>query len=131
MQQRIKNWLQDNALFIALGVSFLIALLSLMNTKHIPDTGLGISDKFLHIFAYVVLMWSWLLVQRNNNSLKKRLVLFICLMVFGIILEILQGTVITNRTTDWKDVVANISGLILGLISFGYLFRLLFNKING
>ena len=128
MQQHIKNWLLDKALFIALGNSFLIAILSLINAEHIPDTGIEISDKFLHVFAYVVLMWSWLLVQRDNKSFKRGLILLIVLMIYGIILEVLQGGININRTTDWKDVIANLLGLILGLLSFKKLYKQVFKE---
>lgn len=96
----------------------------------IPSTGVKVSDKVLHSLAYMVLMWSWLLYFRDNNSLKNRFFLIISLTVFGIILEVLQGGSLVNRTPDWKDVIANVLGLILGMLTFGFLYRFIKNKDN-
>ena len=130
MLQYIKNWWLDNSLFVAISLSLGIIFLSLLNMGVIPSTGVKVSDKVLHSLAYMVLMWSWLLYFRDNNSLKNRFFLIISLTVFGIILEVLQGGSLVNRTPDWKDVIANVLGLILGMLTFGFLYRFIKNKDN-
>jgi VanZ family protein len=126
MLQHIKNWWLNNALLIAIGVSIIIIILSLISTSVIPSTKIKISDKFLHSVAYFGLMWSWLMVLRNKKSNNPKLLLIISLTVFGIILEVLQGKLGVHRTPDWKDIIANIIGLGFGMFTFKPLFRLLF-----
>ncbi len=126
MLKRIKNWLQVNALFIALVISVIIVLLSLIKTNQLPIASVGVSDKALHSFAYLVLTWSWLLVFRKNTSFKTKLVLFAVLLFFGIILELIQGEITHYRTADWKDVVANAIGILLGIFTFKNAYKILF-----
>ncbi len=121
MLKHIKNWWKDNALIVAIGISLSIIALSLISTNVIPSTSIKVSDKFLHAFAYFILIWSWMVVFREKNTLKRKLILIITLTVFGIILEILQGQMGAQRTPDWKDVLANMLGLGLGMITFKYL----------
>lgn len=130
MLQHIKNWWLDNSLFVAISLSLGVIFLSLLNMSVIPSTGVKVSDKALHSIAYMVLMWSWLMYFRDNNSLKNRFLLIISLTVFGIILEVLQGGSLVNRTSDWKDVIANVLGLLLGMLTFGFLYRIIKNKDN-
>lgn len=126
MLKPIKNYWLNNALIFALLVSILIAVLSLLNPAQMPTNGIGVSDKFLHVSAYVFLMWSWLLVFRNNPTAGLKLSLLLALTVFGVLLEYLQGSLTDYRTADWKDVVANTFGLITGLISFRFVYRIVF-----
>ena len=130
MLQPIKNWLQDNALLTALLISFVVVILSLINSDVIKTPNINVSDKFLHGLAYTSLMWSWLFVFRNKKTIQIKLFLFIGLLVFGIILEILQGALTTSRTADWKDALANTIGLLVGLISFPFLYKLIFKPVN-
>jgi len=120
MLQPIKNWLQNKALFIALAISLVIIALSLVNTAKLPEPGIKVSDKILHSTAYMGLMWSWLLVFRNKKSLKNLFIIFSVLVVFGMLLEVLQETLTTYRTADWRDVIANSFGLLIGIISFHF-----------
>ena len=126
MLQPIKNWLQDNALLVALLISFTVALLSLISSDAIKTPRINVSDKFLHGLAYTGLMWSWLFFFRNKRTTQIKLFLFLGLLLFGIILELLQGELTASRTADWKDVLANTTGLLLGLISFPFLYKLFF-----
>jgi len=128
MLQHIKNWWLDNSLFIAIAVSLGVLFLSLLNSSTLPKYTIGVSDKVLHSFAYMVLIWSWLGYFYEDKSLRTKLILIISLTIFGIILELLQGGSLFNRTTDWKDVVANIIGLVLGALTFDFLFKLLGKK---
>ncbi len=96
---------------------------SLMNSSHIADVGIKVSDKFLHASAYVVLMISWLMYTTYAPRKVKDGLLFIILAVFGIIIELLQGSLTQSRTGDFLDVIANITGLIIGLLIFKYLIK--------
>ena len=126
MLQHIKTWFLRSSLFIAIALSIIIAIISLISAANLPSHNFNISDKLLHAFAYFALIWSWLLVFRSRHNIKTKLLIFICLVVFGIILELLQGSMMLNRSADWKDVVANSIGLLAGLVSFKYVYKVLF-----
>lgn len=128
MLQPIKNWFLRNSALIAFSLSVFVAVASLISTNSLPKQNFNISDKALHALAYFLLMWSWLIVFRKDRSFKSKLSIFMCLLVFGIILEFLQGEMLLHRTADWKDVMANITGLMLGLITFKHMYRITFKK---
>lgn len=123
MLQHIKKLLVHNALLIAILVTVAIAILSLTS---VPKLNLGFnfksSDKFLHILAYFVLSSIWYFSLKEK--IKKpsfKYTLIVCMIIYGIILELLQGGMTTYRTGDFYDVIANTIGIILA--------SLLFNKL--
>ena len=130
MLKRIKNWWLDNSLWVALSVSLLIIVASLIPTDVLPTPHLKDSDKLLHGSAYIGLIWVWLLAFRNRYSIKKGIILFLSLSVFGIILEILQGALTTFRTPDWRDALANLVGLVVGLVTYKQFYKLVFGVKN-
>lgn len=131
MLQRIKNWFLNSSLFFAIILSLAIVIMSLMHSANLPTQNFNISDKVLHAIAYFGLIWSWLLVFRNNKTIKSKLILFIALIAFGIILELLQGSIMQlHRSADWRDILANLCGLFLGLVTFKYMYLVLFKKLE-
>jgi len=128
MLQHIKNWLRVKSLTIAVIVSLVVVVLSLLNMNSGPSLPIKVSDKLLHGLAYLVLMWSWLFYFRDKKSLKTRIILIISLTLLGIILEILQGVSLIGRTQDFNDVLANVIGLIIGIVSFDFLYTIIFKK---
>jgi VanZ family protein len=127
MPKHIKKWLLDNSLLIAIIVSIIIITLSLINTNQIPKSSIKISDKLMHGLAYLTLFWSWRLVYRKINDKELILLIFI-LIVFGIFLEVLQGILTSYRTADWKDVFANIFGILIGTFTFKTAYRIVFGE---
>ena len=129
MLRRIKNLLEHNALWIAIAITVAIAVLSLSVTPKL-NLGLNIksSDKYLHALAYFTLSLSWLFVFRNQIGYRIKFVLFTVLAIYGIILEILQQTLTDNRTADLFDELANVTGILLGLLVFDKFLRW-FNSI--
>ncbi|MFK8060473.1 MAG: VanZ family protein [Polaribacter sp.] len=124
MQKRIKNLFKDNLFLIAIFITLFIAYLSLikMPTKSMPSfQGL---DKVYHFFAYFTLAICWLFNFYKKNSLKYAIV--ISCIIYGIIIELLQGTLTDSRTADYKDVLANTLGILFALV----IFNLIFKKIN-
>ncbi len=126
MLQHIKSWFLRSSLLIAVLLTVTLAILSLVSTSSLPTGQFNISDKILHAFAYFVLVWSWLLVFRKKDSFRVKLILFIVLLAFGIILELLQGKMMLHRSADWRDVLANVVGLSTGLATFKFMYRSLF-----
>jgi VanZ family protein len=129
MLKLIKNWLLDNAKQLAILVSLVIVLLSLIKSDSLPVPKLNVSDKLLHAFAYSGLIWSWLLAFRKKLTVKNKLFIFVLLFLLGVLLEFLQGILTQYRTPDIKDALANFIGLVVGLITFKPLASLVFGKL--
>ncbi|MCP4388019.1 MAG: hypothetical protein GY802_06975 [Gammaproteobacteria bacterium] len=100
----IRCWYLLGALML-LGV----ATLSLMP---MPDVGVG--DKLSHVVTYIFLGGWFGLLAANRQVLGATVV---GLMAYGILLELLQGMT-TYRYAEWGDVVANASGILIGVLFY-------------
>ncbi len=127
--------LVDKALgFIAVSYSIALTIGSLVKPIAVKTTISNI-DKLLHLGAYFGLAILWLLyihvlkmsLHRNWASSKIYFGTASLLIIYGIVIEVLQGSTTTYRTPDVWDVLANTIGVILGSL----LFMLLFKKFNG
>jgi hypothetical protein len=120
MLKRIKKLLEDNALILAIIATIIIAILSL---GHIPKLNFGLkielSDKYLHSFAYftLTLVWYFALREKIKKSKFKNFVIA-SLILYGVILEALQGGITNYRTADIYDILANIVGIVFAAIVF-------------
>lgn len=122
----IKKLLERNALFIAILISVLIAIISLISLKGVHLLKTQNSDKYGHFLTYFILGLSWLKAIKNpfrKNSINYIIIfLIIC---YGIILEVLQDVLTTYRQADLLDIIANSTGVIFALI----LYNLMKKKI--
>ncbi|MBJ2173742.1 VanZ family protein [Aureibaculum sp. A20] len=117
MLKHIKQLLERNALIVAIFITLLVTLLSLISLKGVAKINVSNSDKYGHFIAYFTLGVSWLYAFRSR--FKRWLHIVALLIIFGMVLEVLQGTLTTYRTADWHDEVANASGVILAyLVSY-------------
>lgn len=130
MQKRIVNFWLANARWIAFLFTGLVIITSLASLNSLSIKSVLVSDKVLHISAYIVLMWVWLMVFKQKSIRNRKWLLVVLLTLFGILIEGLQGYVTQSRTPDWIDVFANFIGLIIGIITFkAFTDRLLKNTI--
>ena len=121
MLKHIKALLEDNALFIAIFFTISITIGSLVKSDVIAIEIVSISDKTIHFIAYFFLMLSWLYVFFKKKSFSKNVkFIFIGCIVFGIIIEILQGVTTTHRTLSFLDVAANTLGVLFASTVFHF-----------
>jgi len=121
MLKYIKALLEDNALFIAIFFTISITIGSLVKSDVIAIEIVSISDKTIHFIAYFFLMLSWLYVFFKKKSFSKNVkFIFIGCIVFGIIIEILQGVTTTYRTLSFLDVAANTLGVLFASTVFHF-----------
>ena len=118
MLKRIKKLLEHNIFWLAIIATLIIAFLSL---TAVPKINLGLKiksgDKILHVLAYFTLSTVWFLaLQKKMGDLNVKLLLILSLIMYGIILEVLQGGITNYRTGDIFDVVANTVGVLLALL---------------
>jgi len=80
----------------------------------------------LHAIAYFILTLFWLFyylmkMPENNNYKWKFFYISVLVIVFGMLIEVLQGTLTSYRQPDWADILANSIGVLVA-----FLFCILF-----
>lgn len=88
-----------------------VTVLSLVSFNNNVFSSPKNTDKVVHFTFYFI--FTFLLTNCFNKVNKKIYILIIALTVsYGIIIEILQGTLTETRQADFFDVVANTAGVI-------------------
>lgn len=107
----------------------LITVLSLVTFPDDPDQGmdLPLSDKAVHFIFYFIAasLCVFYLREKTNGRLKlakASLYGLLAVVVYGIIIEVLQATLTTNRSGEFYDVLANCIGGIAGILFVRLLF---------
>lgn len=85
--------------------------------------GFDPTDKMLHAGAYLflALLWKLFFLFQNSDFKRYKSNLYwvaIACFVFGMLIEVLQGTLTSYRTPDWWDVLANSTGVLLAVVFF-------------
>lgn len=125
-------------LIIAVLYTLLISVLSLIQLGKISIGDFNPTDKMMHLGAYFILAFVWFfyyLFKKQDNSIKLKMFFYISLVIvlFGILIEVLQGAVTEYRDPDWADILANSIGVLLAFVMcIGLLkyFKRLKHKIN-
>ena len=94
---------------------------------HIPIPPLvrkaGVSDKIIHFVAYLVLVFLlWFAISPDRKVTWRRTTawwVFFGAVCYGIIDELLQGVVV-GRSCDAMDFLADLAGVLTGLILFAF-----------
>ena len=103
-QQQIRTWVR---------AAFWCALLFAYVCAVIPGgPEIGNSDKDGHVLAFVTLSF----IARLGWSRRSAIAIAVALVVFGIFIELSQATPIVHRDADVWDVVADLVGVIVGLV---------------
>ena len=116
--------------FVAISYTIALTIGSLVKPVTI-DVSVRNIDKLLHLGAYFGLAMLWLSYYHLIKTSQYRkwakprayAVVAIALVVYGIVIEILQGSATTYRTPDGWDVLANSIGVALGTLTFVLFFK--------
>lgn len=106
-------------ILLAIAYTTVLTVVSLMTLRNLPDVGVSYGDKIFHFFAYFVMAFLWALAWFFSfNFDKKRSIrnAFIIAVIFGIIIEVLQGTLTASRSLDVYDMLANTLGALLAAV---------------
>lgn len=108
--------------FSALVWTFTILFLSLSSFEKVqlPIKVEG-HDKMAHFLMYAVYAFAIVFSFKNvkNRKFKFYFFIFLYLFLFGGLMEVLQGVLTNNRSTDFLDAIANGIGALIG-ITFAY-----------
>lgn len=121
--KRINRLLENKTiLIIALLYSGAITYLFLLPSSDLPKVNLPAgTDKVVHLAIYLGFAFLWqLYLFRKNGKLSRFhiLMLLVGSLLYGIIIEVLQGLLTTSRSPDIWDVAANMVGTLLGIFVF-------------
>lgn len=111
----------------AFGYTLALTIGSLIPPVQLVENPFRFMDKLLHAGAYFGLTLLWvvacILFNRIFFRLKRfspevNIVLFVSVtaIIYGIIIEVLQGTMTTYRTSDGWDILANTTGVLLAVL---------------
>lgn len=127
-------FIHKHALTLCITWVFFIFILCATPGQYIPSTTwleLLSFDKFVHASMFFILtaLTFYVLVKYRRATWYIRIVLLLCIL-YGVLLELMQATWFTNRSADWKDMVANTFGCIMAL-AFLSQIRKMHQKVVG
>ena len=111
--------------------AILILILYGIPSKDMPDMSIFkmFTDKIAHLSVF--LLFSFFLMiglkkQRTFLRINEQFIKYAILIssLYGITLELIQGTIFATRTTDILDLIANLIGCFLAIV----LFRLVYGN---
>jgi VanZ family protein len=107
---------------IVASVALIILFLSLKDTGGMGRTLYNYfrhTDKLVHLFMYLVLTFT-ALYQYHLESSRMRIMMLVVLSAFGygFLMEVLQYLFTTTRGFEIFDVIANLTGALIGLLLF-------------
>ena len=122
MRQGIKSLLGPKPLLgIAITYTLLITAALLAPITGAPKIEIPFADKMVHLIinAGLFVVWASYVFSGKTKTTKTYTLplLFVCTLLYGILIEVIQGSFIPTRGADFFDVVANVCGLILGFFA--------------
>lgn len=118
----IKHLSERKFLFLAITWTVFVTVASLVSFNSVPKVKVIGSDKVVHFLFYLVFVVLWSLTKKQTYfKINYSLLIVFVAIVFGIIIEILQGVLTKTRQADFYDVLANLLGAIVGFIALYWL----------
>ena len=110
---------------LAIVWTLIITFLSLASLKGGPKLPFSFADKIIHGIIYFTFAISWFIAFTKGKTtpfLSKNAVLISVLfaIAYGVIMELMQETLVENRQGDWQDALANAAGAIVAGILIKY-----------
>lgn len=110
-------------LWAALCWTGVIAVLCLISFNELPSVGITIedADKYVHAafhFGFTILWYAYFRIRHPQAKNLKILIAVLTLsIVYGIVIELAQELFTETRQADMKDVLANLTGAVLGILT--------------
>ncbi|TJY32534.1 VanZ family protein [Pontimicrobium aquaticum] len=101
---------QTTYLFLALAFTLALTVISLVSNDGLPYFGTNYEDKIYHLLAYAVLCFLWYKAFVSLNSAYPITFALMLCVIYGIIIEVLQGQLTVTRDASIMDIVANSLG---------------------
>jgi VanZ family protein len=98
-----------------------ILFLCLDNANNLPVINVLYIDKVIHVILHFVFTTLWFLYLKkkldNSKNIKPLLLAFLNSFIFGILIEIMQELFTTTRSADVFDVLSNLLGASLAVVT--------------
>lgn len=109
-------------------LAILIVLLSLLPGSSFPEAdifSIRFLDKIIHFGMYMLFGLVILLESRcHSGCLRIHLGLMVLVLLASAVIELMQATIVASRSAEWLDLLANLSGLITGYLSYRLMLRI-------
>lgn len=112
--------LKKIALPLAVIYSIALSILSLISVKGLPTFGTDYDDKFYHIIAYFTLTMVWYVALGLHQNKRRIVQIALGCIIYGIIIEAIQGKLTLHRVWDLLDIGANLIGVVIATL---YIFQ--------
>lgn len=128
MMPAIKPLLAPKVLLgLSLVYTIILTWVSVVERDSLPSVPLfPMQDKLAHFLAYLVLsvLWGgfWLRRQKLSFWFPYLAVLLLAALIYGTIIEVLQGQITQSRSADVYDILANCLGMLVGSSLIFYIF---------
>ena len=114
--------------------TLLILILSLVQLGEISVGDFHPTDKIMHVSAYFGLAFIWffyILFKKSEDYHYQKTFFIVSLLIvlFGILIEALQGALTSYRQPDWADILANTIGVVIAL-AFFFFFRKFLRRVK-
>lgn len=108
--------IQKYRFLLAFWTIIIIVSLSIPGST-IPKTTIFGLDKWVHGFLFLI--WTLMLLNSFQNISRKHII-FICIvgLMFAVSSELYQQTFIINRQADIFDAIADVIGLLMGIVLY-------------
>ena len=116
MPMPIKNISKHKYTFIAVAYTLWLSIVSLTPLQGIQLPSFANADKIVHFFLYFFLVIVWL--KAYPPFYNHKFWFLSGVIVWGIIIEFLQETLVPGRSGDFFDALANSLGAVTGLLIF-------------
>jgi len=108
-------------LLIAVVYTLIITTLSLVPLGRISVGAFNPTDKMLHGVAYFILTFLWIFyyMMKKPGIRNYKWEFFNIsglVIVFGMLIEVLQGALTSYRQPDWADILANSIGVLIAFL---------------
>jgi len=117
--------LKKYVLSITIFYTTVLAVLSFIHISGFQEIDYNNTDKIFHFIAYSALAWFWFkaLYYRFKLAFNKSLIIAaVVSIIFGIIIEALQGVITSTRVAENNDIIANTLGVSI-TIAILFLFK--------
>lgn len=124
-----KHLSERNFLFLAISWTVLITVASLVSFNSVPKVNIPGNDKVVHFLFYLVFVVLWSLAKwQSYFKIKYDLLILVLAIIYGIIIEVLQGVLTQTREADFYDALANSLGAVVGFIGLYCVKNKIFSK---
>ena len=105
-------------LLLSVAVVYTLALVvvTFINLDGVPSLGSSFDDKIYHFLAYAGLAGLWITFFKQRHKKQTLLLVFVIVVLFGVLLEVIQHQLNQNRTYDTYDLLANCFGVVIGTL---------------